>query len=218
MSVSRIEQIIDDIYDFIDGCRTQPLSPNKVIVPKDTLYNLLDELRLRTPDEIKRYQKIIANRDAIINDADTKAKTIIAQAEEKAKNMISEHEIMQQAYLQANEVVSAANDEAIKINEAAKKETDDLMRVTREAATEMTNTAKHNSDEMIRQAVTYTGDLLNMIDTIVTDTLEESKKNYENLHKTLSNSLTVVRDNREQLVNEHRRTREEKDAKKNRKR
>ena len=36
-----------------------------------------------TPDEIKRYQKIIANRDAIINDAETKAQTIIAQAEEK---------------------------------------------------------------------------------------------------------------------------------------
>ena len=202
-STSRIEQMIDDIYDFIDRCRTQPLSPNKVIVPKDTLYDLLDELRLRMPDEIKRYQKIIANRDAIINDAETKAQTIIAQAEEKAKKMISEHEIMQQAYLQANEVVSAANDESIQIREKAKKETDDLMRVTRETATEMTNTAKHNSDEMVREAVSYTNELLTMIDKVVSETLDESKKNYENMYKTLSNSVKVVRENKEQLINEH---------------
>jgi F0F1-type ATP synthase membrane subunit b/b' len=179
-----------------------------VIVPKDTLYNLLDELRLRTPDEIKRYQKIIANRDAIINDAETKAQTIIAQAEEKAKNLVSEHEIMQQAYLQANEVVSAANDEAIKLRDTAKKETEDLMRVTTDAANEMTTTAKHNSDEMIRQAVTYTNELLTMIDDVVSTTLNESKNNYEKMYSTLSSSLSVVRENRQQLVEGHTKSKE----------
>ena len=62
MGMSRIEQLIDDIYEFIESCKMQPLSQTKVIVPKDELYDLLDELKLRTPDEIKRYQKIIANK------------------------------------------------------------------------------------------------------------------------------------------------------------
>ena len=216
MSTSRIEQIIDDIYDFVDGCRTQALSPNKVIVPKDTLYNLLDELRLRTPDEIKRYQKIIANKDAIINDAETKAQTIVAQAEEKAKKLVSDHEIMQQAYLQANEIVSTANDEAIDIRDTAKKEAEELMRVTTESATEMTNAAKHKSDEMIRQAVSYTNELLTMIDNVVTDTLAESKRNYENMYETLSSSVSVVRENRQQLVEAHTKSKEAKKSSKKR--
>ena len=162
---SRIEQLIDDIEEYIESCKYQPFSSNKIIVNKDDIQDLIHELRAKTPDEIKRVQRIIQNKDEILKDARTKAEQLINEATIQTTELISEHEIMQQAYLQANEVVSAANDEAIKINEAAKKETDDLMRVTREAATEMTNTAKHNSDEMVRQAVTYTGDLLNMIDT-----------------------------------------------------
>ena len=73
MAVSRIEELIEDIYDFVEECKMQPLSSTKVIVPKDELYDLLDELRLRTPDEIKRYKKMLENKDAILQDAEAKA-------------------------------------------------------------------------------------------------------------------------------------------------
>ena len=112
MGASRIEQLIEDIYEFVESCRMQPLSSTKVIVPKDELYDLLDELRLRTPDEIKRYQKIIANRDAIIADAEEKAENILRQNRDKAKDLLNEHEIMQQAYYQANEMIMQASEEA----------------------------------------------------------------------------------------------------------
>ena len=71
MATSRIEELIEDIYDFVEDCKAQPFATSKVIVPKDQLYDFLDELRLRTPDEIKRYQKIISNKDAILEDAQT---------------------------------------------------------------------------------------------------------------------------------------------------
>ena len=57
---SRIEQIIDEIDEFIESCKFQPLSATKIIVNKEEIEELLRELRLKTPDEIKRYQKIIA--------------------------------------------------------------------------------------------------------------------------------------------------------------
>ena len=41
---------------------------------------------LRTPDEIKRYQKIIANRDAIIADAESKSEQILASTRERPGN------------------------------------------------------------------------------------------------------------------------------------
>ena len=53
---SRIEQIIDEIDEFIDSCKFQPLSATKIIVNKEEIEELLRELRLKTPDEIKRYQ------------------------------------------------------------------------------------------------------------------------------------------------------------------
>ena len=69
---SRIEQIIEEIEEYIDSCKFQPLSTSKIIVNKDQMDELLRELRMKTPDEIKRYQKIIANKDAILADAQAK--------------------------------------------------------------------------------------------------------------------------------------------------
>ena len=76
---SRIEQIIDEIEDYIDGCKTQAFAPSKIIVNRETMEELLNELRSKTPDEIKRYQKIFSNKEAILADAQAKADAIIAQ-------------------------------------------------------------------------------------------------------------------------------------------
>ena len=97
---SRIEQIIDEIDEFIESCKFQPLSATKIIVNKEEIEELLRELRLKTPDEIKRYQKIISNKDAILEDAQSKADGIIADAQAKAQELVTQHEIMQKAYAQ----------------------------------------------------------------------------------------------------------------------
>ena len=112
---SRIEQIISEIEEYIDGCKFQPLSNSKIIVNKEELEELLTELRMKTPDEIKRYQKILANKDAILADAQQKAEAIIAQANIQNQELVNEHEIMQQAYAQANDIVTAATEQAQEI-------------------------------------------------------------------------------------------------------
>ena len=106
---SRIEQIIEEIEEFVESCKYQPLSTTKIVVNKEELEELLRELRLKTPDEIKRYQKIISNKDAILADAQAKADSLIAEAQAKTKEMVSQHEVMQQAYAQANETIATAD-------------------------------------------------------------------------------------------------------------
>ena len=95
---SRIEQIIDEIDEYVESCKFQPLSTTKIVVQKEEIMELLRELRLKTPDEIKRYQKIISNKDAILEDAQAKADAIIADAQAKAQELVTQHEIMQKAY------------------------------------------------------------------------------------------------------------------------
>ena len=56
--MSRIEQLISEIEEYIDGCKAQPFTNNKkIIVDKDEMEELLVELRLRTPDEIKNTRR-----------------------------------------------------------------------------------------------------------------------------------------------------------------
>ncbi len=59
---SRIEQLIDEIEEYIESCKPKFMSSTEIIVNKDEIDELLRELRMKTPDEIKRYQKIISNK------------------------------------------------------------------------------------------------------------------------------------------------------------
>lgn len=50
---NRNELIIEEIEEYIDSCKFQPLSTSKIIVNKDQMDELLRELRMKTPDEIR---------------------------------------------------------------------------------------------------------------------------------------------------------------------
>ena len=177
MGASRIEQLIEDIYEFVESCRMQPLSSTKVIVPKDELYDLLDELRLRTPDEIKRYQKIISNRDAIIADAEEKAENILRQTREKAKELLKEHEIMQQAYYQANEMIMQASEESDRIRREASEE-----------------------PEQIRTgALVYSNDVLTEVERVLANAYDTAISRYDGFIGTLKNNLEIINNNKREL-------------------
>jgi len=178
MGVSKIEQLIEEIYEFVESCKMQPLSSTKVVVPKDQLYDLLDELRLRTPDEIKRYQKIISNRDAILQDAQEKANNMLAEAEAQTNALIDEHQIMQQAYYQANEVVNQAT----------------------EQANLMLEQARQDADTIRLGALNYTNELLSNAENILRVSYNNSKSQYEGLLESLQGSLNVIASNRMELV------------------
>ena len=175
---SRIEQVIDEIEDFIENCRYQPLSNSKIIVNKDELEDLLSELRRRTPDEIKRYQKIISNKEAILADAQTKADAIIAKAEVHTTELISEHQIMQQAYAQANEVVMIATNQA----------------------EEILNNATNDANAIRRSAIEYTDGLLTEIEGILGNAMETTRARTENLLSSLQGYYEQIDTNRRSLV------------------
>lgn len=117
--MSRIEQLIGEIEEYIDSCKYQPLSNSKIVVNRDELEELLVELRLRIPDEIKQYQKIISNRDAIMSEARQQADSILVQANAQTNELVNEHEIMQKAYAQANDIIEQASQQAQQIVEKA---------------------------------------------------------------------------------------------------
>ena len=117
--MSKIEEIISEIEEYLDGCRYARLSSTNIIVNRDEIGELVTELRLKTPEEIKKYKRIIANKDAILRDAKMKADAMIAQAEEHTSELVSEHEIMQQAYAQADAIIEQATVQAQDMVDAA---------------------------------------------------------------------------------------------------
>lgn len=174
---SRIEQIIEEIEEYIDSCKFQPLSTTKIIVNKDQIDDLLRELRMKTPDEIKRYQKIIANKDAILADAQSKADSMIEEAQIHTNELVSEHEIMQQAYAQANEIVTAAT----------------------EQAQEILDNATNDANGIRIGAMQYADDLMANAENIIGHTLDSYTTKYDGLVNSLQECYDMVRNNRAEL-------------------
>jgi len=175
--MSRIEQIISEIEEYIDGCKYQPLSNTKIVVVKEDLEDLLSELRLKTPDEIKKYQKIINNKDAIIADAKEQADAIINAAQIHTEELVNEHEIMQRAYAQANQLIENASAQA----------QEQLDRATEEA----------NGIRM--GALQYTDDMLANLQLIIQHSLESNEIKYKTLIASLNKDLDIVVNNRNEL-------------------
>lgn len=174
---SKIEQVIQEIEEFIDGCKYQPLSNSKIVVDKERMEDLLTELRVKTPDEIKRYQKIISHKEEIIKDAHSKADAMIAEAQAHTDHMINEHEIMQQAYAQANEVVQQAVAQAQQIIDSASEE----------------------ANSVRQSCMQYTDDMLAELQSIVASEIETVEVRYGGLLAKLKECASIIDKNRADL-------------------
>ncbi len=178
MNPSRIENAIDDIYNYVEDCKPSKLYPNKVVVDRGELYDLLDELRLCAPEEIKRYQKIITNRDGILNEAQQKAEDMLTQAQQQTAQILDQNEIVQTAYQRAEEIMKQATEEAQRLVNAAASE----------------------SEQMRRASLMYTNDLLTEAQKSVESSLKEMDNKYRMLNSAMKNSLQVMRNNKEELL------------------
>lgn len=174
---SRFEQIIEEIEDYIDGCKFQPLSNTKILVDKERLDDLLKDLRTKTPDEVKRYQKIISNKEAILADAREKANALISEAKAQTEHILSEHEIMVQAYNKANMIESQAQARAQQIVDEATIEANNL----KEAA------------------MNYTDDSLAQLQNIIVHAIDTANAKYGALIEQLRECEAVINTDRSSL-------------------
>ena len=177
--MSRIEQMIGEIEMYLDSCKSQAFSNSKrIVVEKDVIDEMLVELRLRTPEEIKKYQKIIANKDAILADAQAHADAMLAEASRQTAELVDNHEIMQQAYAQADEVVQKAQEQAQKILDDAVNEANSIR----------------------ESAVQYTDSQLERLESILSHAVENSQSRFQSLLNQLQASYDVVVSNRKELA------------------
>lgn len=177
MGKKGIEDMINEIEIFVDSCKFQPLSSNKIVVPKDELESMLNELKLKMPGEIDRCKKIMRNKDAILSDARNRADAMVAEATNEAARLVDENQIVQLANIRANEIIQMANDQANQIIMAANKE----------------------ADEVRVGALLYTKDHLDSVSQYLMKTLEAEKANFSNLVKSLENDTMIIDSNKKEI-------------------
>lgn len=177
MAKKGIEEMISEIEIFIDNCKYQPLSSTKISVPKDDLEQMLNELKLKLPNEIERCKKIMRNKEAILADARTRADSIITESVAEANRLVDQSQIVELANIRANEILDMA----------------------RSQADQIVNEANAEANEIRLGSLYYTQDKLTEVSSYINATLEAEKANYGNLIQSLQSNLDVVINNMSEI-------------------
>lgn len=208
--MSRIEQLISEIEEYIDSCKSQALSKSKIIVNKEEMEELLVELRMRIPDEITKYQKIISQQQTILNDARSQsdamlsevkaqADAMIAQATEQANSMVS------QASEEANSMVAQANEQTTEmINEheimqRAYSHAEEVISQANIQAQAIVDAAVNDANNIRQGSIQYTDDMLRSLQTILNHTMDNAKGRFDAFMSSMQSSYDIVSANRNEL-------------------
>ena len=101
--------LLETLEDIMESAKAVPFT-EKVIVDKNDILDLVKEIRLKLPDELKQAKWIKEERERIMAEAHKDADDIVKEAENRIISMIDEHEITRKAYDKKEEIVAEANE------------------------------------------------------------------------------------------------------------
>ncbi len=101
--------LLETLEDILESGKNIPFS-DKILVEKEQLLDIIKEIRLKLPEELKQAKWIKEERERIIAEAQKDADDIVREAENRIISMIDEHEITKKAYDKKTEIIADANE------------------------------------------------------------------------------------------------------------
>ncbi len=98
-----ILQMIDRLEELLNESRPLPFTHN-VIVDEDRMLDLIDQMRVSIPEEVKKAQQILAQRDRLIAQAQEEANRTVNLARDRSTELVERDQVVQAAYTQAEQI------------------------------------------------------------------------------------------------------------------
>lgn len=118
--------LLETLEDIMERSKTIPFT-DKGIVEKDEVLEIIKEIRLKLPDELKQAKWIKEERGRILQESQKEADDIVKEAENRIISMIDEHEITRKAYEQKAEIIETANEMSREISKGTKDYADSIL-------------------------------------------------------------------------------------------
>jgi len=142
-----ILSLLDALEDAIENAVSVPFS-GKCMVDRNEILELIQDIRLKLPDEIKQAKWISKERARILAEAQQEADDIVKNAESRIAAMVNEHEISQKAYEQAETILSNAKKSAREIRLGTREYADNILGRVEEMLKEMLEVIQENRNEL----------------------------------------------------------------------
>lgn len=106
-----ILQLIDRLEELFNDAKALPFTHN-VVVDEDKMLELIDQLRITIPEEVKKAQQVVAQRDRVMAQAQEEANRTLQIARDKADQLVQKDMVVQEAQRRAEQILSQARAEA----------------------------------------------------------------------------------------------------------
>jgi hypothetical protein len=114
-----ILHLVDRLEELFNDSRSIPFT-HSVVVDEDRMLDIIDQMRVSIPDEIKKAQQLLAQRDRLLAQAQEEANRTLSLAREKSEQLIDRDPIVQAAQARADQIIEQARVEG----ESTKREAD----------------------------------------------------------------------------------------------
>ena len=143
--------LLETLEVYIEKSRNLPFSSNKAIITnKEEMLDLIKEIRIKMPDELKQAKWIKEERQRILVEAQKEAEGVVKEAENRIIAMIDEHEITKKAYSQKAEIIESANEMSRKIENGSKNYADEYLEKTEKVLTDTLSKLEKNVGEALK--------------------------------------------------------------------
>lgn len=138
-----ILNLLERIEDIVEEASKFPLS-NKVMIDKDEILDVINEVRLKLPDEINRASWVAKERQRILNEAQSEADELIEKVQDQQKYLIEDNEITKQAQKYANQILQDAEIKADDMKQGAYKYSDEILSKLQEKINDINSIIEQN--------------------------------------------------------------------------
>ena len=122
----KLHELLEELREEVENSPKTVFS-NKRSVDVDILMEIVADIKAALPEEIKEGQRIIAERDSILDAARKEAASIVSSAEDELQTRISETEVVREAEIKANELKDLAQGNAKEIVSGAREYADEIL-------------------------------------------------------------------------------------------
>lgn len=139
--------LLENLEELMESGQKVPFS-TKIMVDIEEFREILEEIRLKLPDDLKQAKWVKEERQRIMADAENEANSLLKEAEGKIINMVDEHVITKQALAQKEEIIENANKVSKEISNGTKEYADSILQKVEEVLKETLELVHTNRREL----------------------------------------------------------------------
>ncbi len=164
-----IENLLNELEDLLEESKST-LTGGKIKVDKESVAEIIKEIHVAMPEDIRSARAIITDEQSILDKAEADAAAIRAAADEEAERLCQENEIVRRAKAAATEILTQA-----------KAQADSIVAKAHNEARTLKDAAQRWSDDLRLNTINFVDGSMSDADGLLMHAISDMEKNMENI-------------------------------------